>query len=206
MRTLNQTLKLPKTPFKRKEINEEHYVYSSIDDSFKCEIDDKEVQLQFYAEIMDTRDFDESADDSYPFGVSIGIIPKISELSPLTLQNIKESCGDDSEDFTPCESDFIGYFGCSVYLDDSFFSLDMSNSKFIERFTINQAKLSSYTCRFSNKNKKYPLFADEEQALNYINLMITHYGKTIASLIGFYLDKPVNLIGETGWSQIKKVI
>jgi hypothetical protein len=40
-----------------------------------------------------------------------------------------------------------------------------------------------------------------EDALKFNEKLIGAYGNTIMTLVGFYLDQPINLMGETGWKQ-----
>ena len=46
---------------------------------------------------------------------------------------------------------------------------------------------------------EYLQFADEDAAEKYVNLLLKDRVTAFSSLIGFILDRPINLIGDSGW-------
>lgn len=167
-------------------------------DGWECFLDnDEEVPMTIVVEVTNmygATGEEEYKDYNYVF--SIGLLNK--DIHP----SIKDYMGPDYGD-TPDE--ILGYFGLNCYLDEFFMSTDESNNKFLNELTINQACLSQYKCRFTGKMKNYLKFKTEEDAFAYAEKIVQAYGEIAMTLIGFHLDKPINLIGQTAWEQTKKL-
>lgn len=155
-----------------------------------CGVDESEVPMTLVVEV--TNMYDATGDDDYkdyPIVFTIGMINK----------NIHESIDCDSEDRTL--EDIISYYGMNMYLDDVIYNMDTANKKIRDGLTINKASISSYENRFNGDQQEFLKFKNEDDAFKFAEKLVKEYGDVIMCLIGFYLDRPVNLVGNTGWEQ-----
>jgi hypothetical protein len=53
---------------------------------------------------------------------------------------------------------------------------------------------------------KYLQFKTEESAAKYVNYILANRVQALGVMIGFMLDAPINMIGETGWSVIENQV
>lgn len=167
-------------------------------DGWKCEID-SEIPMTMVVEVINMLDAtgeDEYKD--YPVVFSVGMLNKNIHKS------IQESI-DCYPDDTPNTDDILSYYGMNCYLDEVMYEMDSSNKNLKKDLSIDTACISNYECRFTKKQKQYLKFKTEEAAFNFAEKLVLEYGNTIMTLVGFYLDRPVNLVGQTGWDQTEKL-
>lgn len=164
-----------------------------------CSINDETIQLQYTVEVTDMYEATgENEYKNYNYVFCIGLMPV--KFGPKCLNKSKQ---DENE---PTLYDVISYYGQAIYMEQRFIDTDLINKKLIEQLKINQACQVEYQCRFTKENKTFLHFKTEQDALKFAELLIKNYGDVFMSLIGFELDRPVNLVGEDGWSQIEKFI
>jgi len=171
------------------EIDERYYYKET--DNWKCELEGQEVKLGLVIEVLDLRDIDSDVKDSdpYPYTIQAGIIP----------QNPSESYWEGDEDYNEnlrlsLIRDFISYCGSVAYISEP--------EDLKDRFTLKEATLASYEDRFTGSTKQYLRFSEDglEKALE----LYTEAVEVNFSTIGFVLDRAVNLVGDTGWSELEK--
>lgn len=161
---------------------------------WKCELENG-VPMTILVEVTDMYDATgEEEFKDYSFVFSIGLINK--NINQTILNKVV-----DGDDFTPSVSDVIGYYGMNCYIDQALIDTDLINQKLINELKINDACLSTYKCRFTGQDKTTIRFKTENAAFDFAEMLINSYGDTMMTLIGFTLDKRINLAGETGWKQ-----
>ena len=168
-------------------------------DGWKCEIDDAEVALSIVAmatDMMEATGEDEFKD--YPIVPEVGILNKDCHPSISV-----DMAGDAWEGEKSDLYDVNGYCGMACYILESLLSTDKLNQNIQEKLTIEDACLKSYECRFTKETKYYPAFKTQEKCIDFLTDLIKLYGDSVMGLVGFHLDKPVNLIGETAWKTIE---
>lgn len=53
---------------------------------------------------------------------------------------------------------------------------------------------------------KHLQFRDENTARKFIDYILEHRTQALGTMIGFILDRPINLIGTSGWSVLSEMI
>jgi hypothetical protein len=175
--------------------------------------DDKQRQFGVLYEILDMREYDGEADADYPYLVSAGLIvhkPHASfyegqsEFKP-TLRDLRSDCN--------------SYMG-TVLIDHVLANATKNGSEgdgeafelLARQFAINEAHIKTIKNTFGTvatqskpgTEHKYLKFKTVEAAVKYIQLLAQR--APILSLIGFFLDRPINMVGETGWDQFKTMV
>lgn len=161
---------------------------------WQCSLgDDKDVPLTMVLEITNMYDATGENDyKDYNYVATIGLVN-------LNIHESVQSKVADGETYDL--PSLLGYYGVNCYLDDKIMQLDIDNQRLFEKLPISKACLSTYKCRFSGKDKQYLKFKTYDDAKKFSESLIESYGQTIMTLVGFYLDNPINLIGETAWKQ-----
>lgn len=164
---------------------------------WKCILseDETEVPMTLVVEVINMYDATgEGEFKDFPVLFSIGILNKnINE-------NLKNNLDiEDGSKIYP--DDVIGHYGLNCYLEQMFLDTDKINKNLMSELKIDQACLYDYDCRFTGETKQFLKFKTEELAFNFAEKLILEYGDTFMTLIGFHLDKPINLMGETAWKQ-----
>lgn len=84
----------------------------------------------------------------------------------------------------------------------------------VNQFNPNEAMVKSYTANFgtvaaqygSGSMFNYMQFKDEAAALKFVNYLIDHRINSLSMMIGFILDRPINLAGITGWDMVNNMV
>ncbi len=162
--------------------------------SWHCGVEDNDnVPMTIVVEVINMEDAcggDEFKD--YPVIFSMGILNKNIHDS------IKKQVTDDGE-WEYALDNMIGHYGLNCYIAEQIIDMDMINKDLMSKLTIDQACKSNYKCRFTGEEKTSLKFKTENDAFEFADKLVKQYSNTIMALIGFTLDRPVNLIGETGW-------
>lgn len=163
-------------------------------EGWKCGVgEDDNVPMTLVVEVTNMHEVtgeDEYKD--YPVVFTVGMLNKdIHESIDCGLAGGEERWLDD----------IISYYGMNCYLDDILFNLDTDNKKLRNTLTIDKVCISTYKNRFTGKPQQYLKFKTESDALEFAEKLINEYGDSIMAFVGFYLDRPINLMGETAWNQ-----
>lgn len=148
---------------------------------------DDEIERKFCIvfEKLDMNDITEEGDKLYPYYVSCSIM--------LDKEDSKLE-------------DTIGYCG-GVPIDDYIIhkirgSDEISGEAWDslkKAFTVGEAKV----CRSWNDKFDYLQFKDEDTCDKYISYLAEYRLGALSLMIGFILDRPINRVGDAGWSNIK---
>lgn len=190
---------------KRQEICEGRYFYTSA--PWSCELDDyKRVPIGLHLEVINMYDSGCVEEDAAPWYFSINICAVMPHESfdeteykhagPLTLVD-----------------DCMNYMG-GVPVDDKLLSLDALNERIIDdlkaRDAVIHTRKQDYGTVAAREGKNYtftyPSFTNEEACLAFADAIIREYGGVLMTLVGFTLDRPINMVGDTGWSVIEKQV
>lgn len=170
-------------------------------EDWQCQIDGENVPMTIVVESLDMDQITgESEYKDYPIVPEIGLLNRDCHIS-IT----KDMAG---QDFNP-ESEFSdlydvrSYCGAACYILDEILNIDKLNKNIQANLKISDACLKSYECRFTGEIKQYPAFKTHEACLEFLTALVMKYGDIVMAMIGFYLDKPVNLVGNTGWETVK---
>ena len=188
-----------------RDLNEGFVVFDN-DGGWRCGLgDEDDVELALHVEITNMMDATgEPEFTEYPYLVSIGIITAVPH------ESFYEGTGD--VDRLDLISDMVGYMG-SIPIDHQLIATDALNHNITESLPCKDAKLVSRVHDYGTVAAQQgrgtriicPQFKTEQAARNYALQLIELYGDTVMTLVGFTLDRPINMIGETGWSQIEKM-
>lgn len=173
--------------------------------SWSCHLDDVEVPLCLVLEVVDMDGATgEPEYKDYPYVFSIGI------MTSKPSDSFYEGTG------KPSKLDLI--YDCNSYMgtvpvEHKLLSLDDSNNNYLRKLKAVNAKLITSKHDFGTiaaqqgKGTKftYPQFKTAEDAFDFGKLLIKKYGDTLMTLVGFTLDQPINMIGETGWKLIEQM-
>ena len=171
---------------------DEKYYYRE-ENNWACVIDDEAVKLGLVLEVLDLREIDPDIDDDdlHPYVIQASIVPQKPD------ERFYE--GDEpykNEYRMSLIFDYYSYCGSVCYLEEPI--------KLKEKFTLDEASLHSYTDRFTKSKKSYLRFSDK--ALDKALELYSSEAEKSFTFIGFILDKPVNLIGTTGWDELAEAI
>jgi hypothetical protein len=173
-----------------------------------CELDDKEVELALHCEISDMFEATgEKEFKEYPYLVSVSII----------AANPHESFNELDEKYKPDKfsliEDCVSYMG-GVPVDHKLIETDKLNHDITSKLIAKDAMLVKTTHDFGTVAAQkgrgtvtvYPQFSTEEAAKEWTKELIRLYGNTLMGLVGFVLDAPINMVGDTGWRVVEKQV
>ena len=168
----------------------------------KCVLsDNKEVKLGVIAEIIDLREFDEQYDnDPYPFVIEFSLIPL--EPSQKAIQETFKGY-----DINPKEvekpyliAEIYRYFGGVPFNIESIKAND--EDKFLKEI---DSEVRTRIQRLWGEIKvRY--FRTIEDADKFIKKVAPLRLPALSVMIGFVLDRPLNLVGWTGWDIIEHIV
>lgn len=175
-------------------------------ESWNCEINDKEIPLCIIMEVLDMHGATgEPEFEQYPFIVSIGII----------ATKPHESFYEGEGEFNKLDLiyDCNGYMG-SIPIEHKLLKIDSLNKNLMDELKSKSAKIVTQRQEFgavAAQNGKgseisYPQFKTAEAAYNFGQSLINNYGDILMITVGFVLDQPINMIGYDGWKQINTMI
>lgn len=188
------------------EITENNYFIESAEGHWTCGLDDKDVKLGLYLEAINMYEATgEKQYKSYPWLFSFSILPS----NPHKRFNTEGHTSRLSRIFE-CNS----YQG-GVPVDHKLLDLDNSNKHLMDNLSAKNAMIHETKPEFgtiaAQKGKgtsfEYPSFKTEDAAYEFAVDLATHYADLLMGImIGFTLDGPINMAGETGWDTIKNAV
>lgn len=119
--------------------------------------------------------------------------------------------GEGTPDALSLIEDTHSYMG-GVPVTHQFISTDGLNKKLMDNLKSKDAKIRTETPTFGTVAAQrgrgaefsYPVFKTAEAAEKFLKDLVRSYGDVIMGMmVGFILDGPINMIGETGWSVIE---
>lgn len=201
----------------KKQVINENLSYVT-DKNFTIQIDGDEEQFGIAFETINMLDATgEPEFKKYPFLVSAYIVADKCHKSFYE--------GEGKADKLGCLSDALSYMG-GVPVDhilthsirsgaEASNSLDESNFELLaKQFNSLEAKIVSSKQDYGtiaaqngkNHEHQWLQFRTEEAAEKFIDLIIKNRLSAISMLVGFVLDKPLNMAGDDGWSHMEKMI
>ena len=166
------------------------------DPSFTCELDDnRKVYLGLVCEAIDMREIDERYDeDPYPVVLETQVVVAPRSLSNEFLERAKESVYD-----YEIENDGIKVYTAYAYAGGV--PVNMESIKGSVKSNVD-SEVRTINHRLYGEIKTRH-FRSIEDALTYAKEVYAHNCKALFGLIGFYLDRTLNLAGTTGWDIIQ---
>lgn len=179
-------------------INDElHYL---TDESFKLQLSDgKDRQFGVAFRVLDM--YDATGEDEfkkYPFAVEVDIVLDNPHKS-FFEEDIK-----DPDKYMIIEScmSYMGGVPITHLLEQRVYTNDSKGfGGLCKNVDKDECKIKSR--KDAQGEHKYIMFKTYEAAVKYLTNMVNDRCGVLSIMIGFILDKPVNLIGETGWSVIE---
>ena len=165
------------------------------DPSFTCELDDgKKVYLGLMCEAFDLREIDDRHDDDpYPVVVETQVVvaPRSLDSSYLKVANEGEGLDLNNDEIKV----YVSYrYSGGVPVNMESIKGSVKSTVDSEVRTINHRLYGEMKTRY---------FRTIEDALAYARKVYAHNCKALFGLIGFYLDRTLNLAGTTGWDIIQ---
>ena len=191
---------------KLQEIYDGRYYYTEPSFNFSLD-DDKQRRFGLHVEVLNMLDATGEIEfESAPYIVSVSIV------ADKPHKSFDESNDGKTSKLALIE-DCISYMG-GVPVDHVL--QDAVNGGFDEikkQFTLDEAVLIKEKMTFgtiaAQKGKdaeyQYLRFKTEDAANKYVQLLLKR-ASALTMMIGFILDRPVNMMGETGWSVIEKQV
>lgn len=137
---------------------------------------------------------------AYPYYIEIEIM--------VAKPNKKFYEGDGEPDALSLIEDTHSYMG-GVPVTHHFIRTDAINKKLIEKLKSKDAKIMTENPQFGTVAAQlgrgaefsYPVFKTAEGAEKFLKDLVRSYGDVmLGMMVGFILDGPINMVGETGWS------
>lgn len=173
---------------------------------FKFELEDgKRRQFGVMYEIIDMNEASGGAEfKNYPYVVTASIM--------VDKPNKRFYEGQDKPDRINLLIDCHEYMG-GVPVDHILLNEIGDANEIFEQFKINEAMLVStnpdfgtYAAQYGKDSEfNYLQFKTIESAEKFIELLIKR-SPTLATIIGFILDRPINMVGDTGWNTLNEMI
>ena len=199
-----------KTMFKSEtkfaEYTEGHIVATSKHWSCTMGDDDKRVPLAIYIEILNMDDATgEKQFKHYPYVVSFSIVSGKPHKSYNEADTSKP-------DVLSLIYDAHSYMG-GVPIDHTLLNTDKLNEDLTSDLKAKEAKLVTEAQNFGTLAAQqgkgaeitYPQFKTYDAAEKWAKEMVLRYGDPTMTLCGFILDRPINMIGDSGWSVIESM-
>lgn len=168
--------------------------------------DDKSRQFGILFELTDMLDATGDGQfEQYPFIVSASIVPH--KISKSFAQEGSTTRGE-------LLQDAIIYMGGvpvdHVLVNDINGGLD----EIAKKFNINEASVTTEKVQYGTvaaqngkgSTHKYLQFKDEKSAHKYIDFLIQERTGAMGMLIGFILDRPINMMGSDGWETMRGLV
>ena len=158
------------------------------DPSWTCILEEDDIHLGLYVEIIDMREHGREYDDyEYPVLTHANIMVIPEEASPEFLDDVRSG-----DDFEPDANDMFHYAG------------GVPASNFLEGISGGpESAVPSImkTDRVGRKNRYFKSYEDAEQ---YVKEVYASNAYAMFGLIGFLLDQRVNPMGNDGWDIIRR--
>lgn len=157
-----------------------------------CEIDGKTIPIGVVAEIMDLREIDSKYDDEpYPIIIEFSIVSLKLHKDYIKELNIEESLRNNKNYLIYESYRYSG--GVPINIES------VKSNK--EDFSGIDSEIRTQKHRLYGEIKVRN-FRNYESAERFIKQVATERVVSVFSLCGFYLDRPVNLVGNMGWDII----
>jgi len=149
--------------------------------------------------------------EHYPFVVSASIVANnMHESFAESDETDKLSLILDGYSYmggVPIDHVLTGDVKSSIETKDAFTAL-------CDQFTISEATVKTVkhthgtvaAQRGAGYEFGYLQFKDEEAARKMVNYLIDHRVEVLSIMIGFILDRPINMMGVDGWSNVRKMV
>ena len=199
------------TANKLEEITTGHFYYTEKNWVFSLE-DEKERQFGLYVEILNMGEATgEEAFKDYPFIVSFSLVPDKVHKSYNEEGNTPSKLGLIFDGYSYCG-------GVPISLEDTVKGGKEGNGEpfdiLTRLFSVNEACIKTDKPKYGtiaaqrgpNKEYKYFQFKTEEAALKLVNYIIEHRVSCLGLMIGFTLDRPINMAGNTGWDTFTSLV
>lgn len=180
----------------------------AFNENWHCGLDDQEVELALHCEILNMDEMTGEAEfKEYPFVVSVAIV----------AANPHESFNELGENDKPSQmsliEDCMSYMG-GVPIDHKLLSTDKINKNITGELKAQDACFKTHTADYGTlaaqespgSSITYPQFRTEEAAQKWVKELVKLYGDVLMTLVGFTLDQPINMIGDTGWSIVENQV
>lgn len=169
--------------------------------------DEKERQFGIMFEISDVRDYgDEDEDESYPFAVSAAIVANEPHKS------FYEGEGEPTKESLLWDTySYMGGVPVDHILTDA---VGAGFKELAEKFKITEARIQKRkhthgtvaAQRGAGVEHSHLMFADEDQAIRFIEILEKERVGVLGIMIGFILDAPINMAGQSGWTMIETMV
>jgi hypothetical protein len=177
------------TGFEIQTATHRHYVLGPGDDGrFECQIGGEDVPLLIGGEILNLADLgmELEPEEEYVFAVDWQIMVAPETVCSEYAHNATH--GEESQNYSIIDG-MIYSGGPTV----SFYSeINPEEDVDVDHIVDDAGRCPS------------PLFRSREDIDEYVEEYVLDRASGVAGLIGFFLDKPVNRIGATGWNMIEK--
>jgi len=162
------------------------------DPSFYCMDDDgKKIYLGLICEALDLRELDERYDnDPYPVILLTQIVVAPKSLHPKFLERANDEHYDLNND------------GIKILVTYQYAGGVPVNMESIKGSVKSKVDSETRTTIRFGQEEKIRYFRSIEDALEYAKTVYKHNSRALFGLVGFYLDKTLNLAGTTGWDII----
>lgn len=181
-----------------KEVTEELFLIE-VNPPIECFIDNSEgkeirVILGLLAEIVDLRDLDDKWDDEeYPIIILTSLIP-LEPINPEVLKKALECCG-----LEDCElnRELVAY-ALNTYVGGVPVNMEIIKSSMKEKKEGEIETVVEADCQ----GRVHRRFKTREDAERWIREVIAPHAEALR-FVGFFLDEPINLLGNTGWDIVE---
>jgi hypothetical protein len=151
----------------------------------------KTVKLGLVVEAIDMREIDSEHDNEpYPVMLECSIVVDAKSLSKRYLKRVHDNDGNESREAWQIDS----------YMYSGGVPVDMEGITSNAKSNVDNELRTWFNQRRGEFKTRQ--FRTIEDALEYARNVYAHNAITLFGLVGFYLDKTVNLVGTTGWDII----
>lgn len=194
--------------FNKINVSDELTFYENKD--LNCYVGDNETEVNVgvMVEVLDLVGATGEGDENYPFIVSMGLMASSPHESFNELQE-----GDETSQASllyDCNS----YMG-SIPVDHVLVNaVNGGLDEILPMFSVGEAKLMTIKSNFGTvaaqqgpgTEFKYLMFASEDAAQKFVDFVMKERASVLTMMIGFILDRPINMMGDSGWSQIETMV
>lgn len=190
--------------FTKIQISDELTFYTN--DDLNVQLDENDINLGLMVEVLDIVEATGEGDENYPYIVSIGLMTKKPH------ESFNETDGDITE--SSLLYDCNGYMG-SIPVDHILTAaVNGGMDELIKLFNVSEAKLVIEKRKWGtvaaqngpDSEFKYLMFSSEESAQKFVDFIINNRAGMLTMMVGFILDRPINMIGNNGWGQIETMV
>lgn len=160
------------------------------DPYWKCVLEQDDIHLGLYVNMVDMREYDRDYNDKeYPVVLDATVMVIPEEMSPEFLEDVGGYIGD--PDVEPTPYDVYHYAG------------GVPATHILEGVTSGHKSDVPSIVEEDQHGKKWRSFRSIEDAEQYAKEVYAYNAHAVFGLIGFLLDRPINLVGDDGWDVIR---